>query len=161
MTGFIDIKHVSIPYSELEIVYNHLRNAGNRGVEGVALFSGIKNGSIFEVETAIIPSQKAFNHEGGLLYTVEEEELHRINVWLYRNKQQLIAQIHSHPNVAYHSETDDKFPIVTTIGGFSIVVPDFGFGIISPENWAVYRLNSNCHWVELNKEELNNCFKIV
>jgi len=161
MMGFKSVSHVTIPYMELEKVYMHLRESGARGVEGVALFTGVRNGDSFEVKSAIIPTQKAFNHDGGLLYTVEEEELYRINVWLYRNKQQLIAQIHSHPSMAYHSETDDKYPIVTTIGGFSIVVPNFGFGLISPEEWAVYRLNSSNKWIELKNHELNSTIQII
>lgn len=161
MIGYINIQKVYIPKKSIEEVYVHIRSAGEKGVEGVALFAGQKNNSIFEIKTALIPRQKAFNHEGGLLYTVDGEELHRINVWLYKNKLSIIAQIHSHPSKAYHSDTDDKYPIVTTIGGISIVVPDFGFGQISVSAWAVYRLNTNRIWIEQSFREVNSLITII
>lgn len=160
MIGFQHISKVYIPISCLENIYDHLREAGLKGLEGVALLIGKSNGDIFEVSKEIIPAQNAFNHDGGLLYTVEGEELHRINMWLYKNKMQLIAQIHSHPSVAYHSETDDKYPIVTTIGGISIVIPDFGFNSISTTNWAVYRLSNN-GWIEQNESEVSKLLIII
>src|SRR5436309_1989201 len=35
------------------------------------------------------------------------------------------AQFHTHPGVAYHSTTDDTWPMVGTPGFISIVVPRF------------------------------------
>jgi hypothetical protein len=35
------------------------------------------------------------------------------------------AQIHTHPGMAFHSKTDDAFPIVGSPGFISIVVPNF------------------------------------
>ena len=110
MIGLEDINKVEIPFSKIEEVYSHLRYAGTKRIEGVALLSGKREGEIFKVLNTIIPKQEAYNHEGGLLYTVDADELHRINVWLYRNAQQLVCQIHSHPSEAYHSDTDDAYP---------------------------------------------------
>lgn len=161
MTGFSEINRVNIPFKKLEEVYDHLRNAGEKRVEGVALFSGKVENTSFNVLNTIIPKQETFNHDGGLLYTVDAEELHRINVWLYRNSQKLICQIHSHPSEAYHSDTDDAYPIITTVGGISIVVPDFGFGDLDPRLWAVYRLINRNSWEELNQFEVDSLIKIL
>ena len=95
------------------------------------------------------------------MYAVEGEELHRINVWLYENKMKLIAQIHSHPSEAYHSEADDRFPIVDTYGGVSIVVPDFATGIITLNDWAIYRLSLNKTWDKLTNRQVNSLFLII
>jgi hypothetical protein len=65
----------------------------------------------------------------------------------------LIAQIHSHPTRAYHSETDDAYPIITKIGGISIVVPDFAAGDIDLKRWAIYRLTENASWIELTETQ--------
>ena len=73
---------------------------------------------------------------------VEADELHRLNVWLYENAERLAIQVHSHPTEAFHSDTDDAYPIVTTLGGLSLVVPDFArYGVRGPET-ALYRLSS-------------------
>lgn len=153
MSGYLNIKKLIIPFECIEVVYTHLRRAGNQRVEGVALFAGKETGDDFHVENTVVPKQQAMRLESGLLYAVGSDELHRLNVWLYENKKSLIAQIHSHPTEAYHSDTDDAFPIVATVGGFSIVVPDFAMGPIDIDLWAVYRLSSKSIWVELNEKE--------
>lgn len=161
MIGLSDINVVEIPILNIKEAYSLLRNAGTKRVEGVVLLSGKKEGDIFKVLNTIIPKQDAYNHDGGLLYTVDADELHRINVWLYRNAQQLICQIHSHPSEAYHSDTDDAYPIIATVGGISIVVPDFGFGDIDPNTWAVYRLSNTNSWVELTQKEVFDTIKLL
>lgn len=153
MIGFLDIKKLVMPFHCIEAAYVHMRKAGKHRVEGVAVFAGKESNDIFEIETTIIPKQQAMRLESGLLYAVDSDELHRINVWLYENKMSLIAQIHSHPTEAYHSDTDDAFPIVATVGGLSIVVPDFASGPIEIDSWAVYRLSTKSIWMELSKKE--------
>src|SRR5690606_12472634 len=138
------IQKIILPTSHISHVYEHLRQCGQQGVEGVGLWFGEFQTDVeFLIKSTIIPSQKAYEFEDGLLYTVGEEELERINLWQYENKQTLIAQIHSHPNEAYHSATDDAYPIVTKLGGISIVVPDFAFRAFKIEDWAVYRLSGS------------------
>jgi hypothetical protein len=56
---------------------------------------------------------------------------------------------------------DNAFPIVATIGGLSIVVPDFASGTIALENWAVYRLSPGNEWIELDLQEKRALFKIT
>jgi hypothetical protein len=64
----------------------------------------------------------------------------------------LIAQVHSHPNEAYHSEADDEYAIVTAEGGLSFVVPNFGKAPLDPTIWAIYRLTQG-EWRGLNMNE--------
>ena len=85
------------------------------------------------------PKQTAYRLASGLCVRVEADELHRLNVWLYENAERLAIQVHSHPTEAFHSDTDDNYPIVTTLGGLSLVVPDFArYGVRGPET-ALYR----------------------
>ena len=72
---------------------------------------------------------------------VKGEELHKLNAWLYTAEQVLAVQIHCHPGEAYHSETDNRFPIVTAVGGASVVVPDFCRHGLLTQGTAVYRLS--------------------
>lgn len=141
-------------------VCEHLRACGHRGVEGVALWAGVLQGQDFIVTETIIPKQQGLRSDKGLAYVVDGEELHRLNVWLYQNKLKLGAQIHSHPGEAYHSDTDDAYPIVAEQGAFSLVVPDFGFGAPSLMNWAVYRLSRDAGWLELSAAEKSSIFFI-
>jgi hypothetical protein len=83
---------------------------------------------------------------------VEGDELHRLNVWLFENHEELAAQVHSHPTEAYHSGTDDTYPIVTMRGGLSVVVPDFARAGLRGDGVANYRLGKS-GWDELSLEE--------
>jgi hypothetical protein len=72
-----------------------------------------------------------------------------------------VSRIHSHPGLAFHSETDDRNPALTFDGAFSIVVPYFGLGLRHGlDSCAVYRLeagrwnhlgNDRAHWVVANR----------
>lgn len=159
--GYLDIKKIVMPIVCVATAYEHMRKAGSQKLEGVALFAGKEDGLTFNIEHTIVPRQKAMSMEEGLLYAVDSEELYRINVWLYENKLSLMAQIHSHPSRAYHSSTDDAYPIVATIGGISIVVPDFASKPIELSGWAVYRLSSENEWMELNPSEKVSLIEII
>ena len=39
-----------------------------------------------------------------------------------------MRQVHTHPGAAFHSPTDDAWPIVHLEGFLSLVLPDFGLG---------------------------------
>ncbi len=161
MSGFLDIKKIVMPHQCLKEAYDHMREHGKYHLEGVALFSGKESDNVFHIEKTIVPEQHAMSLEDGLLYSVSGEELHKINVWLYENKMSLVAQIHSHPTRAYHSSTDDAYPIVATVGGVSIVVPDFASGDVDINLCAVYRLHPERGWVELNKKEKNDLIEVI
>jgi len=162
MSGLLKITSVNLPIRCVKEVYSHLRKVGIKSLEGVALWAGVATGeSSFDVTTTIIPKQTSYNHEHGLLYTVDGDELYKINVWLYQNKLTLISQIHSHPGAAYHSDTDDAFPIVAVNGGLSIVIPNFGFDDLSMDTWAVYRLIPDEGWTELTDAKVTTLIKII
>lgn len=72
-----------------------------------------------------MPRQTSSRTKRGLLVRVEGKALHKLNMWLYEHGEVLGAQVHAHPDDAYHSDTDDTFPIVTSLGGLSLVVPNF------------------------------------
>lgn len=118
----------------------HLRSCGVRGVEGMVLWAGTVVDGEARVEEAIVPVQDGRITNHGLIVTVSGDELHRINVHLYKNRRKLIAQVHSHPGHAYHSAVDDEYAVATEIGAFSIVVPDFAEGPFEIDDYAVYRL---------------------
>lgn len=160
MKGYSHINSIELPQENLEKAYKLLRYAGTKGVEGICLFAGQMEETSFIIKETIIPRQKGYILEQGLMYAVESDELHNLNVWLYENKMQLIAQIHSHPGKAYHSEADDRYPIVDTYGGISIVVPDFASGEVSLFDTAIYRLSLNKTWDKLTSQEVKSLFII-
>lgn len=161
MSGFSDLQNIRVPIRAVDEMMEFLRVAGSRGCEGFALWVGKRNGGIFDVAEAIIPAQTGHLTDDGVCVSVGAEELHRLNVWLYTRKMNVIAQIHSHPGGAYHSDTDDAFPIATTVGCLSLVVPDFARFPFSLNSCATYRLTCQGIWTFVSNSEVKKLITIV
>lgn len=161
MKGYDNLKSFEFDKKCLNEAYSFLRKAGDKFYEAVALFAGKIEDDKAIISEVICPLQESSRSQYGLMYTVDGKELHRINMWLYEHKLKLIAQIHSHPSEAFHSETDNEFPIITTVGGLSIVVPYFAQDPLNYHDWAYFRLTSEICWEELSQTEIENLIKII
>ncbi len=169
MVSLTTVERVLVPRKIADDTQAHLRNVGRNGLEGMALWAGELDGADFLVRAAVIPQQQGHRTEHGIAVSVPGFELHRINMWLHRNRLRLIAQIHSHPTEAYHSDTDDRYAIVTALGSLSLVVPDFavrpfalndcaGYRLSTPPWW---RLSSRPQWRALPFEELTRTIQVM
>ena len=150
LRGFLGVTSIEVNASCVADTYRFLRRAGRKGYEGLVLWPGRLEATRISVDAALIPTQTVFRSENGLGYRVEEDELARIADHIADHGLVLPVQVHSHPSEAYHSEADDADPIVATLGGVSIVVPDFATGPPDPATWAIYRLLPGQGWVELS-----------
>ena len=161
MTELAHITRVAVPRDLFEQGHVLLQKIGVDEVEGLILWAGTIEGDTVRIDAVLYPAQRAVRTEGGLLVLVDGPELHRIGVWLYQRRLQLVAQIHTHPADAYHSPTDDAIPIVTTEGGLSLVVPDFARGDARIDTYAAYRLNGAGEYRELSGAEARGLISIV
>ena len=154
------LEKVYVPFEILEETTTSLQEYGDRLCEGLVLWLGTINVDNTACVTKMLtPEQKSIKSEEGLGYSVNSQTLFNINKMLSGSGLRLLAQVHSHPGRAYHSQADDRYCIVTTEGGFSIVVPDFGFGPTDLLQWATYRL-TNGSWRKLSKYNVKNIFQI-
>ena len=149
MSTFESIRAFVVPADLCDATDRRLREAGLDGNERFILWSGVVRDDRLLVRTSHCPKQTVYRFAGGLCVRVEADELHRLNVWLYENSERLAIQVHSHPTEAFHSETDDAYPMVTTIGGLSLVVPDFARNGVRGPGVALYRL-STAGWQRLS-----------
>jgi hypothetical protein len=136
-----------VPALVVERSEQALRKAGAEGYEVFVLWSGREDRSVFEVRTPHVPKQTSYRVNGGLSVRVEGDELHRLNAWLYEAGEMLGVQVHAHPRSAYHSDTDNTYPIVATLGGLSLVAPKFCRRGLFTRGTALYRLCPE-GWVE-------------
>lgn len=60
------------------------------------------------------------------------------------------AQVHTHPQRAFHSETDDAWPIIHTTGFFSLVIPNFALGPIGFNNAYLAELNCDGRFIAVD-----------
>ena len=153
MTGFQHVRKVVVPIRATIDTQRFLREVGHRGNEGLVLWCGKSSGDVFEVIDILIPRQRAIRTADGVCAIVDGDELHRINMQLYESGLRLIAQVHSHPTEAFHSDTDDEHSIVNTVGCLSLVVPDFAARDFSLRDCAIFRLAPSGEWKELSHRE--------
>lgn len=137
-----------------------MRESGAQGYERFVLWCGAAIGSTFVVRSVYVPAQTSYRLESGLCVRVDGEELFRLNQWLFEHKETLGIQLHSHPFEAYHSETDNAFPIATEIGALSIVVPNFCRGGLWDPGTVTYRLRSG-GWREVPAAAARRLVKVV
>lgn len=161
MSGLQGVSRVLISSELLEHTHRTLREIGEEEVEGLVLWAGRLEGTAFSVEAVLRPRQRAPRTPTGLCVLVDGAEIHRINTWLFERKMELVAQVHSHPTEAYHSALDDTIPIVTTVGGLSLVVPDFARGPADLATYAGYRLSPDGEWVALAAGSLCRLVQVV
>jgi hypothetical protein len=145
------VEHFQVPATIVAQTEEALRTAGAEGYEAFVLWSGRQNGRLFDVRTVHVPKQDSYRLSSGLCVRVDGDELHRLNVWLYEAGEILAIQVHAHPDDAYHSETDDTYPIVATLGGLSIVAAEFCRAGLFTASTAIYRLLSD-GWTKQNAD---------
>ena len=142
------VRRFSVEASTLQETVEAIRAAGLKGFELFVVWSGVRDDDTFTVVDVHVPRQVSYKRESGLCVRVDGSELHRLNVWLYEAQQEIGVQVHGHPREAYHSETDDAFPIATLDGSLSIVLPFFGRDGWASDDIAAYRLGQD-GWLEL------------
>jgi proteasome lid subunit RPN8/RPN11 len=153
MNDYLAITRFIIKRELADFGQAHLRSVGERGLEGFVLWAGRVHGNTIRVEHVLVPRQTGLRTHSGVCVYVDGPELHRINVLLYDQQLRLVAQVHSHPTDAYHSDTDDEFAIATILGSLSFVIPDFAARPFDLSDCAVYRLFPY-GWTEIPQEQV-------
>ena len=137
------LEHVRRFRIEADLIHEtveEIRSVGLDGFELFVLWLGRVDGDIFVVDTAHVPRQTSHVFESGLCVTINGDELRELGLWLYKSQLIIGAQVHSHPTEAYHSETDDSYPMATIEGSLSVVLPYFGRDGWESDGIAAYRL---------------------
>lgn len=150
------MKRTFVSRTVLDKTFEFLQNLGKQKLEAHALWIG-KEDESFMISDVVIPKQ----NNGMINFEVDSQEVHRINVMINQKGLQLIAQIHTHPYDAFHSDIDDDGAILLLPGSLSIVIPNFGFiNKDDFEQWAVYCFDGK-EWKEVDEKEVKESFKII
>lgn len=79
------------------------------------------------------------------------------DAWLNAFWQELAAaengvrfQIHTHARRAFHSRTDDDYPIIHQPGFLSLVIPNFAMGEIGFDGAYLAEIGENGRWSEVS-----------
>lgn len=160
MSGFLNLQKVFVSQKILLEGQDFLRKVGETGREGMVLWVGKHEELTFTVTNLVIPKQKGLITADGVCVIIEPDELRILNLELYRHDLRLIAQLHTHPGRAYHSQTDDEYAIARTIGAFSLVIPNFAVRPFALNECATYCLSAKGSWDQLSPAKVNQLIQI-
>ena len=153
-SGLSEVKEFYVPRLVLDPTLEVLQSAGADGNEAFVVWGGEASNGKLRFTSALRPPQHAISGPDGVGVHVSGEALFELNRVLFSRGEVLAGQVHSHPGEAYHSDTDDHFPLVTLLGALSLVVPDFGErGRKGMASWAWYRLAGPSVWRPLHETE--------
>jgi hypothetical protein len=82
-------------------------------------------------------------------YQIDDRWLTRFGFRLARDRRSVKVQVHTHPGHAFHSQTDDDWPVVAQKGFVSVVIPRFAMGGANLENAWIGRLQHDGTWQRL------------
>jgi hypothetical protein len=151
--GLLGIRRFIVPANVLDPTLGALARVGARKAEAIVVWGGRREGTTFRFTTAFAPRQQAYVTRGGLFVRVEDEALDEVNLLFHERGLVLGGQAHSHPDEAYHSDTDNTKPLVTLLGGLSVVVPNFARGGRQDlDSFAWFRLAAYADWRPLGPE---------
>jgi proteasome lid subunit RPN8/RPN11 len=139
----------------------HLRETGLERHEEAALLTGyIVGDSTGLVTTVILPYTQSNTAGCELPIDVTMKCIDMIN----QCNQIVLAQVHTHPGRAWHSDTDNEWAFSDSPGLFSIVVPCFGrYGLrkILGDGAAVYERLAGGEWHRLSCLEVHKRFLFI
>jgi len=126
----------------------HLRAGGTRRIETVVLWLGRRSEDVQSVQEVYRPEQAAARD----YFKIPPTSMRQLLGHLRRRRLQVLAQCHSHPRQAFHSEADDAWAIVRHVGALSLVIPWFG-GRTTVATFltdtAVFELDPHNRWREV------------
>jgi len=130
-----------VPQSLLTRTFDHFRRCGQGRRECQALW--ISPWRSPQTITDVVHPLHSANAQGFLLDT---RWLNKFWSDLADADKGVRIQIHTHPQAAFHSLTDDAFPIVHTVGFLSLVIPNFAMGSIGFDGVYLTEITQTGEW---------------
>jgi proteasome lid subunit RPN8/RPN11 len=125
--------------------------------EGITYLLGRTNGSITLAVTATTP--EAHTTHGS--FEVSSVAMAQIVRSAAKLNLQVVAQVHTHPGDAFHSQGDEEGARNKYNGYVSIVLPNYGRNLPSLEGAAIYIYQDNQGFIQLHLDEVTIAPEIV
>jgi hypothetical protein len=142
-----------LPASLLAQTFAHFRDCGQGRHECQVLWTGPWS-QTGRITGAVHSGHRA--HAGG--FQVKDAWLNKFWIALAERGDGVRVQVHTHPRAAFHSPTDDAYPIVQAPGFLSLVIPRFGMGAVSFDDAYLCEITEAGTWREVNIAE---CLAVV
>ncbi len=131
----------------VEETLRELQYNGRKSKERMILWLGKRGGDEINVKEIFIPRQK----NSKISIRIEQIGMNQIFSKLRNSGLMVAVQIHSHPDYAFHSYSDDILSIIRHEGGISLVIPNFGLRTTASSflrDAKCYELSRNDVWEE-------------
>lgn len=122
-----------------DAVLRDLETFGRDGTESIAFGLGRRRDGLATVQSIVLAEEPGVTRRFGLL-RLSERWMLKLTELCESLEQAVVIQFHSHPEEAWHSDTDDHH-LFHAPGILSVVVPAFAqsAGARDQRSWAVYR----------------------
>lgn len=152
-----------VPKSLTDEGHQLMRDEGSKGHEALVVWAGRARANehgTFDVEAMIMPHQSAYVADNEVAVVVDGDAIFEMNALLFERGLRLLAQMHTHPGRAYHSDTDEQYSLITAEGGLSVVIPDFASADFDLRSCAVYRLRGG-RWMQVVGTDVMDLIAII
>ena len=133
-----------LPRALLERTFLHFRSCGEGRRECQALWVG--PWAHPQVITEVVHPRHSASPVG---FQLENAWLSEFWTRLSVENLGIRVQCHTHPGAAYHSATDDAYPILHTPGFLSLVIPAFATGPVGFDHAFLARIDKKGRWGEV------------
>lgn len=138
----------------------HLQDAGTQASERILLWLAEPAQTRLLVKDIVVPVQTASADR----FYIPPVSMKEIMATLADRRLMIAAQVHSHPQEAFHSPADDRWAIVRHTGALSLVLPYFclrtTIATFTAEA-AVYELHTNNSWRQVAPHEVRSRWEMV
>ena len=129
----------------LEETFRHFRTCGAGREECQALWLS-SWADPAHINKVVHPKHVA--HRGG--FVLDDCWLNQFWMDLADMNMGIRVQVHTHPREAFHSPTDDAYPIIHKPGFLSLVIPNFAMGPVGFDEAYLTEIQPDGHWCEVS-----------
>jgi hypothetical protein len=156
----VSLLRLIIPRPLITRSWAFLRKQGLVGQEAMLLWAGQRRDDMAILTRLVIPAQIAIRSHFGVCVAMDRTaqfELHKA----LKPGETFFARVHSHPEDAYHSDTDDENLILSHDGALSLVIPYFAKYVADDLNdAAIYEYSQVRGWQPLTRHDIAARFQI-
>jgi len=148
----MNISPVEVSPEQLAETIDLLRQAGSQ--ECVLLWLGLREDGVQRIIDVYKPLQEASRD----YFEIPRQGMAALMDRLRSKHLYVVSQVHTHPELAFHSPADDKWAIVRHAGALSIVLPFFAESTTVGnflEEAAVFQLDTLNRWNEVAFEDVH------
>lgn len=139
------MSELSISRALVEQTISVLQEGGSNRCETVVFWLGKGN----TVDEVYRPEQRVSID----YFHLPSESMRSLMNYLKRDRRRILAQVHSHPQDAFHSKADDDWAVIRHQGALSLVLPRFA-STTTLHNFskqtATFSLSPDDKWLEVS-----------